>query len=87
MVVKVCIKLHNLGVDNGHHRIVASDRDYNMHDDLIPIQKHMVSHKLKYLKNKVNTTLRDLVCYVLQSQGHTRHVANRKRIRNMYNSS
>jgi hypothetical protein len=82
MVVNVCMKLHNLGVDNGHHRIAALDRDFRIHDDLMPIQQHMVSRKPKYLKNKVISLLRDRLCNVLQAQGHTRPIANRKRINN-----
>ena len=67
MVVNVCMKLHNMGVDDGYHRITALDRDYRMHDDLMPIQQHMVSRKPKYLKNKVNSTLRDRICNLLQA--------------------
>ena len=83
MVVNVCIKLHNLGVDNGHYRIAALDRDFRIHDDLMPIQQHVVSKKPKYLKNKVDSTLRDGICDVLKAQGHTRPIANRKRMRNV----
>ena len=86
MVVNVCMKLHNLGVDNGHYRIAAMDSDFRMHDDLMPIQQHMVSIKPKYLKNKVKTILRDRICDVLQSQGHTRPIASRKRMRNVNSS-
>ena len=66
MVVNVCIKLHNLGVDNGHYRIAALDREFRIHDDLMPIQQHVVSKKPKYLKNKANSTLRYDICDVLK---------------------
>jgi hypothetical protein len=79
MVVSACMKLHNFGVDNGHYMIVALDRDFRIHDDLMPIQQHVVSRKPKYLTNKVNSTLRDIICDVLIEQGHARPIANKKK--------
>ena len=86
MVVNVCMKLHNLGVDNGHYRIIALYRDFRIHDDLMPIQQDQVARKPKYLKNRATSTLRDQVCDVLKTQGHTRPHANRKRTRNVAES-
>ena len=77
------MQLQNLGVDNDHHSIApALARDFRLHTDLMPIQQHMVSRKPKYLKNKVNSTLRDRLCNLLQAQGQTRPIANKKRIKN-----
>ena len=84
MVVRVCMKQYKFGVDNGHYMIAAPDRDFRIHDGLMPIQQHVVSRKPKYLKKKVNFTLRDSICDVLKAQGHARPIANRKRIRNAY---
>ena len=37
MVVGVCMKLLNIGVDNGNKRIMVIDRDFRLRDDLMPI--------------------------------------------------
>ena len=39
MVVNVCMKVHKIGVDNGHYKIIALDRDFRIHDDIMPIQQ------------------------------------------------
>ncbi len=36
-VVSVCIKLHNLGVDNGVHKVMLMGRDIHLHESLLPI--------------------------------------------------
>ncbi len=83
-VVTVCMKLHNLGVDNGLHRIVPLQRDITSHESLLPVQQDMVSERPKHLKNKVTSLLRDDLCDILKSQGYARPPANLKRTRHMF---
>jgi len=78
-VVSVCIKLHNLGVDNGVYRVTPIERDLREHETMLPVRQDAVSLKSKHLKSRVTSTLRDEICAVLKAQGFARLVANRKR--------
>jgi hypothetical protein len=80
-VVSVCIKLHNLGVDNGVYRVMPITRDLRVHESLLPVQQDAVSLKPKHLKSRIKSTLRDTLCGVLKGQGFVRPVVNRKRVR------
>jgi hypothetical protein len=80
-VVSVCIKLHNLGVDNGVYTVIPITRDMRIHESLLPVQQDVVSLKPKHLKSRVKSSLRDTLCDVLKAQGFAWPVANRKRDR------
>ena len=80
-VISVCIKIHNLGVDNGVYRVAPMARDLRAHASMLPVRQDVVSLKPKHLKSRVKSTLRDEICDVLKAQGFARPVANRKRFR------
>ena len=58
-VASVCIKLHNLGIDNGDYKILPLLKDRKARDDLLPVQQDKVAVKPKNLKSKVKSILRD----------------------------
>jgi hypothetical protein len=80
-VISVCIKLHNLGVDNGVYMVLPMARDLRAHDSMLHVRQDVVSLKPNHLKNRVKSTLRDEISEVLKAQGFARPVANRKRLR------
>ncbi len=80
-VISVCIKIHNIGVDNGVYKVAPMARDLRAHASMMHVRQDDVSLKPKHLKSRVMSTLRDEICDVLKAQGFARPVANRKRFR------
>ena len=82
-VCQVCMKLHNLGVDNMVTRVKPHPRDFKDHDSLLVVAQTQVSDpQPDHLKSRVKSALRDSLCDVVKEGDGVRPLANRsKRVR------
>ena len=77
MDVQVCIKLHNLGVENSITRVKPHARDFKGHDNILVVAQSKVSNPApRYFNSKVKSTLRDRLCDNVKDGGEVRPVAN-----------
>jgi hypothetical protein len=88
-VTQVCMKLHNLGVDNSITRVKPHTRDFKDHDTIMVVTQSKVSDpQPDHLKSRIKSTLRDRICEVVKKAGGVRPAANRsKRVRVSLNPS
>jgi hypothetical protein len=82
-VTQVCMKLHNLGVENSITRVKPHARDFKNHDTILVVAQSNVSDSQPpHLKSRVKSALRDRLCDVVKDGGGVRPAANRsKRVR------
>jgi hypothetical protein len=79
MVVQVCIKLHNLGVDSSITRVKPHDRDFKGHDIiLVAAQSNVVGHAPRHLKSKAKSTIRDCLCDIVKEGGGVKPAENKR---------
>ena len=79
-VTQVCMKLHNLGVENSVTRVKPHARDYFGHDSILVVaQSKVVDPQPDHLKSRVKSTLRDRLCEIVKGGGGVRPAANRSK--------
>ncbi len=82
-VSQVCMKLHNLGVDNSVTRVRPHARDFRLHDTLLVVTQTTISDpQPKHLKSRVKSNLGNRLCDVVKDGGGVRPAFNQsKRVR------
>jgi len=79
-IVCVCMKLHNIGVENSVTRVKPHPRDYKMHDRLLVVPQHIVADNApRDLKSKIKSTLRDRLSEIVKEGGGVRPAPNRSK--------
>ncbi len=79
MVVQVCIKLHDLGVDNSITRVKPHDMDFKGHDIILVVaQSTVVDPAPRHLKSKAKSTIRDRLCDIVKDGGGVKPAANKR---------
>ena len=73
MVASMCMKLHNLGVDNSVTWVKPHVRDFRDHDRLLVVpQSIVVDNAPRDLKAKVKSSLRDFLVILGKTGGESR---------------
>ena len=79
-VVSVCMKLHDIGVENSVTRVKPHPRNYRMHDRLLVVpQGNFADNAPRDLKSKTKSTLRDRLFEIVKEGGGVRPAANRSK--------
>jgi hypothetical protein len=69
-VCQVCMKLHNLGVENSVTRVKPHARDFKNHDSILVVAQTKVSDpQPAHLKSRVKSALRDRLCEIVKEGG------------------
>ena len=76
-VVSVCMKLHNLTIDDNIQRIKPLARDIKDHDNMKPVKQDMVSYAPRDYKKRVKSDKRDILTETLATIGLVRPVNHR----------
>ena len=80
MVVQVCIKLHNLGVEHSITRVKPHARDFKGHDNILVVAQSKVADPApRHLKSKATSTLRDRLCEIVKSGGGVRPATSKSK--------
>ena len=74
LVVSVCMKLHNILIDDRMHMNQPMARDVTAKDLFKPIDQDKVSYMPRDLKKRQKCALRQKICDLLKSEGQVRPV-------------